>query len=122
MAASEQDKIVAWSSGWLSIVTTPAEVGSENAQEFWTALAAACASHALTIADMTGTVICGDAAVIVLLMALRRTDASGGELWLAVSDAVDRLISATAISGAIPRFSGLREALASLPARRPDLV
>lgn len=42
--------------------------------------------------------------------------------WLAVSDAVDRLLSATAISGALPMFRRLHDALASLSARRPDLA
>lgn len=73
-----QDQIRNWSCARLAVVTTPAEAGRENAHEFWVALADACAGHAVTIADMTGTVVCGHDAVTVLLMALRCTDTIGG--------------------------------------------
>ncbi len=121
-AATGQEPIRVWSSGLLAIVTTPAEVGSENAQDFWAALAEACASHAVSIADMTGTQRCGYDAATALLMALRCTDASGGELWLAVSAAVGKLLSATAVGGVFPTFGGLGDALAALAVRRPDLL
>ena len=121
-APADSNQIRVLSCGRLYMVMAPAKVGAENAQEFWVALADGCARHAVTIADMTGTVVCGHDAVTALLMTLRCTDTSGGELWLAASAAVDRLVSATPISGAFPRFPGLRDALATLPARRPDLV
>ena len=110
------------SNGRLSIVTTPAEVSSDNAQAFLETLAGACPSHAVTIADMTRTLMRGHDAVTALLMALRCTDASGGELWLAVSAVVGRLVSATTIGGAFPTFPTLSDALASLHGRRPDLL
>jgi anti-anti-sigma regulatory factor len=117
-----QDQVRLRSSGGLAIVTTPGEVGSKNAQEFWEVLAEACASHPVTIADMTGTLVCGHDAVTALLMAMRRTDASGGELWLVLSDAVGKLVGATAIASLFPTFHRLSDALASLRVRRPELV
>ncbi len=95
----------------LAIVTPLGEVDARTAQHFWEALASVSRDHSLIVADLTAQQDCDWHAMSALLMALRYTDAGGGELRVAAASPHVRAVLATAgVDRLVAVFSSLAEA------------
>jgi anti-anti-sigma regulatory factor len=94
------------------VVAAPATVSASNAQEFWTALAYAGSRHVVIVVGLSATRLCDDRALMPLLMALRFTDATGGQLRVVAEGEVRRQLRAAHLSSLISLFGSLSDALA----------
>jgi anti-anti-sigma regulatory factor len=99
-------------------VTAPATVSASNAQEFWTALAYAGSQHVVIVIDLSATRLRDDRALMPLLMALRFTDASGGQLRVVADGDVRRQLREARLDHLMPLFGSVSDALA-LPVSDP---
>jgi hypothetical protein len=63
--------------------------------------------------DLSASSLCDDRALIPLLMALRLTDSSGGQLRVVAGSEVRRQLRAARLGRAIPVFRNLSDALAA---------
>jgi anti-anti-sigma regulatory factor len=101
-----------WSERGLAIVTPLGQVDARNAQHFWEALASVSRDHSIIVADLTAQVDCDWHAMSALIMALRYTDAGGGELRVAAGSVHVRAVLATAgVDRLVAVFGSLAEAL-----------
>jgi anti-sigma B factor antagonist len=105
------------------VVAAPEEIDVTNAEELRAALLRAAPLRAsgdgswTLVVDLTRTRFCDSAAIHALVDAHKRARAEGGQLLLAVSGAaVPRIFEITGLDRVIPRFPGVAEALASIPA------
>jgi hypothetical protein len=70
----------------LAIVTPLVQVDAGNAQRFWEALASVSRDHSIIVVDLTAMPDCDWHALSALIMALRYTDAGGGQLRVAAGN------------------------------------
>jgi len=106
--------------GGLPVVTAPEEIDIANSGQFRLALLAAAAQGPTIVVDLSRTEFCDSSGLSVLVRALRRARAEGGELRLVVSThAVRRIISVTGVGTIFSIFPSLDQALASQP---PELA
>jgi anti-sigma B factor antagonist len=104
--------------GGLPVVTTPADVNISNAERLRAALVAAGSDHATLIVDMSGTAFCDSTGISVLVMAMKRAKADGGELRLVMGGpAVRRIFKATGVDGVFRIFGIVPDAAAAEPRR-----
>ena len=100
------------SEGGLAVVTPLAQLDAGNAQQFWAALASVSQDHIIIVADLSAQRDCDWHTMSALMMALRRTDVSGGELRVAAgSPAVRRVLDAAGMDRLAAVFDSLAEAL-----------
>ena len=100
--------------GGVPVVDAPQEIDAANAESFQKVLLhAALRGHETVVVNMTGTRFCDSVGVYVLLRALQRAVAHGGELLMITpaSAAVLRVFALTGIDRVIPSFADLHEAL-----------
>lgn len=107
-------------SAGLPVVVAPAEIDVRNSGQLRSALLRAQALNPVVVVDLSGTEFLDSSALSVLVRALRRTQADGGEVRLVVSTtAVLRILSVTGIGSIFGLFGSLQEALAAPP---PELA
>jgi anti-anti-sigma factor len=103
----------------LAIVTPLVQVDAGNAQRFWEALASVSRDHAVIVVDLAAMPDCDWHALSALMMALRCTDAGGGELRVAAgSPAVRRVLTDAGMDRLFRVFDSLAGAL---PGTEPPL-
>lgn len=106
--------------GGFTVVVGPAEIDISNSGQFRTALLRAQALNPAVVVDLSGTEFCDSSGLSVLVRALRRAQAEGGEVRLVVcTTAVLRILAVTGIGTIFGLFSSLDEALAKPP---PELT
>jgi anti-sigma B factor antagonist len=106
--------------GGFAVVAGPAEIDISNSGEFRTALLRAQALNLAVVVDLSRTEFCDSSGLSVLVRALRRAQAEGGELRLVVcTTAVLRILAVTGIGTIFGLFSSLDEALTKPP---PELT
>lgn len=106
------------SAGGLPVVTSPDDVNITNTEQLREALMAASSDHATVVVDMSGTVFCDSTGISVLVMAMKRAQAAGGELRLVMGgNAVRRIFKATGVDRVFRIFDTLPEAVAAAPQR-----
>jgi anti-sigma B factor antagonist len=104
----------------LPVVKAPEEVDVANSAQFRAALLSAATLGSTVIVDLSGTEFCDSSGLSVLVRALRRAQAEGGELRLVVcTPAVRRIIAVTGVETIFPVFASLDQALARHP---PELA
>ena len=107
-------------SAGLPVVVAPGEIDVRNSDQLRSALLRAQALNPVVVVDLSGTQFCDSSGLSVLVRALRRTQADGGEVRLVVSTAaVLRILSVTGIGSIFGLFGSLQEALAAPP---PELA
>ena len=107
--------------GGLPVVTSPDDVNISNTEQLRAALMAASSDQATLIMDMSDTAFCDSTGISVLVMAMKRAQAEGGELRLVMGGpAVRRIFKATGVDGVFRIFGTLAEAAAAEP-QRPHL-
>ena len=107
-------------SAGLPVVVAPGEIDVRNSGQLRSALLRAQALNPVVVVDLSGTEFCDSSGLSVLVRALRRTQADGGEVRLVVSTpAVLRILSVTGIGSIFSLFGSLQEALAAPP---PELA
>jgi anti-sigma B factor antagonist len=105
--------------GGLPVVRAPEEIDVANSGQFRLALLSAAAQGPTIIVDLSRTEFCDSSGLSVLVRALRRARAEGGELRLVVSThAVRRIIAVTGVGAIFTVFASLDEALSSHPPPR----
>jgi anti-sigma B factor antagonist len=93
------------------VVTAPGEIDAANAEALGDALAAASADHPTIIVDMTRNVFCDSSGLRVLIMAVKRARAAGGELRLVLSQPhLRRVFTVTGLDRVIKISGTLAEA------------
>jgi anti-sigma B factor antagonist len=108
--------------GGLPVVTLPADVNISNAKRLRDALMTASGDHATVIVDMSATEFCDSTGISVLVMAMKRARANGGELRLVMGGpAVRRIFKVTGVDGVFRIFDTLREAAVAEPQSTPAL-
>jgi anti-anti-sigma factor len=107
--------------GGVPVVAAPEEIDMTNAEGLRTALLdAAVRGRGTFVADMSRTWFCDSAGIQALVRAHNRSQAEGGEMFLAVSaPAVLRVFALMGVDRLIPSFPTLHEALAQASAARP---
>jgi anti-sigma B factor antagonist len=106
--------------GGLPVVRAPEEIDVANSGQFRSALLSAATLGPTVIVDLSGTAFCDSSGLSVLVRALRRAQAEGGELRLVVcTPAVQRIIAVTGVETIFPVFASLDQALARQP---PELA
>lgn len=104
----------------LPVVLAAEEIDVANSGQFRQALLAAAALGPTIVVDLSRTEFCDSSGLSVLVRALRRARADGGELRLVVSThAVRRIIAVTGVGTIFSIFPSLDQALASQP---PELA
>jgi anti-sigma B factor antagonist len=104
--------------GGLPVVTSPADVNISNTERLRAALVTAAGDHATLILDMSATAFCDSTGISVLVMAMKRAQADGGELRLVIGGpAVRRIFKATGVDQVFRIFETLPEAAAAGPER-----
>lgn len=106
-------------SGGVPVITTPAEIDINTADELQAVLSDwRTRGHATVVVDMTGTRFCDSAGLTELVRAHRRAVADGGGLRLVISadEAILRIFTLVGVDRVIPRFTSLEQALARAPA------
>ncbi len=99
--------------GGLPVVTAPAEIDIGNAGELSAALLSAAAGHPTIVADLGDTEFCDSSGLSVLVMAMKRAQANGGELRLVVrAPSVLRVFAVTGVDKVFRIFGSLPEAVA----------
>ncbi|HTA04682.1 MAG TPA: STAS domain-containing protein [Streptosporangiaceae bacterium] len=100
----------------LPVVTAPAEIDIRNASELAAALLAAATGHPTVVADLGDTEFCDSSGLSVLVMAMKRAQADGGELRLVVrAPSVLRVFAVTGVDKVFRMFASLPEAVAGTP-------
>ena len=107
--------------GGVPVVAAPEEIDMTNADGLRTALLeAAVRGRGTFVADMSRTRFCDSAGIQALVRAHNRSQAEGGEMFLAVSaPAVLRVFTLMGVARLIPSFPTLHEALAHAGPARP---
>jgi anti-sigma B factor antagonist len=103
----------------LAVVTAPAEIDIDTAEEFRAVLLRAAADgHATIVVDLTGTRFCDSAGLRELVWAHKRAVTDGGGLRLVIpaEGVVARIFTVTGLEGIIPRSATLEQALTEIPA------
>jgi anti-sigma B factor antagonist len=104
----------------LPVVTAPEEIDVANSGQFRAALLSAAILGSTVIVDLSGTEFCDSSGLSVLVRALRRAQAEGGELRLVVcTPAVRRIMAVTGVETIFPVFASLDQALSRQP---PELA
>lgn len=99
--------------GGLPIVVAPEEIDIRNAGELRSALLVAAAQSPVVVVDLSGTEFCDSSGLNVLVRALRRAQADGGEVRLvAARPAVLRILGVTGVGTLFRIHASLGEALA----------
>ncbi len=95
-------------SSWdgVPVVTAPDEIDAANAEALGDALEAASADHPTIIVDMTRNVFCDSSGLRVLIVAVKRARAAGGELRLVLSQ--PHLRRVFKVTGSRPGDQGIR--------------
>jgi anti-sigma B factor antagonist len=102
------------------VVSAPAEIDATNAAELRAALLSAASKGPTVVVDMSQTVFCDSAGVSALVQARHRAEASGGEVWLVITNAsVLRIVALTGVDQLLLVFASLPDALAARPAPSP---
>jgi anti-anti-sigma factor len=102
-----------------AIVTPLVQVGAGNAQRFWEALVSVSQDYSIIVVDLTALPACDWHALSALVMALKYTDAAGGELRVAAgSPAVRRVLTDAGMDRLFAIFDSLADAM---PHRGPPL-
>ena len=108
-----------WSEDGLAVVTPLAQVDAGNAQQFWAALASVTRDHSVIVADLSAQQDCDWHAMGALMMALRYTDAGGGELRVtAGGPAACQVMTESGLDRPVAVFGTLVEAM---PGSHPPL-
>jgi anti-anti-sigma regulatory factor len=94
-----------------TVVTAPAVLDSSNAQEFWLALARMSAEYKIVVADLSTTRQCDPRALASLVMALRYTDARGGEIRVVLGEQLRVVFDQAALRPLFGVFGSLVAAL-----------
>lgn len=95
-----------------AVVTPPAEIDETNARQLQDALASAATRHVTVVVDLTANEFCDSAAISVLVMALKRARAGGGEVRLVMGQpAVRRIFKVTGVDKLFPLFDSVADAL-----------
>jgi anti-sigma B factor antagonist len=98
----------------LPVVAAPEEIDIRNAAELRSALLTAAAQSPVVVVDLSGTEFCDSSGLNVLVRALRRAQADGGEVRLvATRPAVLRILSVTGVGSLFSVHASLDEALTS---------
>ena len=114
-----EESVRVWSEDGLAVVTPLSQVNAGNAQQFWAALASVTQDHSVIVADLSGQQDCDWHAMGALMMALRYTDASGGELRVAAgSPEVRQVLTESGLDRLVAVFGTLAEAM---PRSHPPL-
>lgn len=101
-----------WFADGMPIVTGPAEIDISNAGELRAALLSAASGHPTIVVDLSRTEFCDSSGLNVLVRAMKRAQASGGELRLVVSaPSVVRILAVTGVDNLFRTFATLSEAL-----------
>jgi anti-sigma B factor antagonist len=96
----------------LPVVSAPEEIDIGNAAQLRSALLRAAADHPVIVVDLSGTEFCDSSGLNVLVRALRRAQADGGEVRLVATTApVLRILSVTGVGTVLPLFASVAEAL-----------
>jgi len=99
--------------GGLPIVAGPEEIDIRNAGELRSALLTAGATSPVVVVDLSDTEFCDSSGLNVLVRALKRAQADGGEVRLvATRPAVLRILGVTGIGSMFRVHANLDEALA----------
>jgi len=102
--------------GGLPVVAGPEEIDIRNAGQLRSALLTAAARHSTVLVDLSQTEFCDSSGLNVLVRALRRAQADGGQVRLvATRPAVLRILSVTGIGHLFSVYGSLDEALAAAP-------
>ena len=103
----------------LAIVTPLVPVDAGDVQRFWEALVSVSQDHSIIVVDLTASPACDWHALSALIMALKYTDAAGGELRVAAgSPAVRRILTDAGMDRLFAMFDSLADAI---PHREPPL-
>lgn len=114
-----ENSVRVWSEDGLAVVTPLAQVDAGNAQQFWAALASVARDHSVIVADLSTQQVCDWHAMGALMMALRYTDAGGGELRVAAGGpAVRQALTESGLDRLVAVFGTLAEAM---PGSHPPL-
>ena len=106
--------------GGLPVVSAPEEIDIANSGEFRSSLLSAAALSPTIIVDLSGTEFCDSSGLSVLVRALRRAQAEGGEVRLVACTApVLRILAVTGVGSILPVFASMEQALAKQP---PELA
>jgi anti-sigma B factor antagonist len=104
--------------GGLPVVTAPAEIDIRNASELRAALLSAATGNPTIVADLSDTEFCDSSGLSVLVMAMKRAQADGGEFRLVVrAPSVLRIFAVTGVDKVFRTFGSLPEAVAGQPPR-----
>jgi anti-anti-sigma factor len=108
----------------LAIVTPPVQVDAGNAQRFWEALVSLSQGYSIIVVNLTALPACDWHALSALVMALKYTDAAGGELRVAAgSPAVRRVLMDARMDRLFAIFDRLADAMPHRePPREPGLT
>jgi anti-sigma B factor antagonist len=114
-----ENSVRVWSEDGVAVVTPLAQVDAGNTQQFWAALASVARDHSVIVADLSAQQDCDWHAMGALMMALRFTDAGGGELRVATGrPAVRRVLTESGLDRLVAVFGTLAEAM---PGSHPPL-
>jgi anti-sigma B factor antagonist len=104
----------------LAVVFGPAEIDVANSGQLRSALVHASAISPVVVVDLSGTDFCDSNGLSVLVLALRRAQADGGEIRLVVrTQPVLRILAVTGVGSLFRVFATLDAALAKPP---PELA
>jgi len=118
-ASSRQASVRVTAERGLAIVTPLVQVDAANAQRFWEALVSVSPHYPIIVVDLTAWPACDWHALGALIMALKYTDAAGGELRVAAgSPAVRRILTDAGMDRLFAIFDRLADAI---PHREPPL-
>jgi anti-sigma B factor antagonist len=96
----------------LPVVSAPEEIDIGNAAQLRSALLRAAAGHPVIVVDLSSTEFCDSSGRNVLIRALQRAQAHGGEVRLVATTApVLRILSVTGVETVLPLFASVAEAL-----------
>jgi anti-sigma B factor antagonist len=98
----------------MPVVTAPDQIDVANAEALGDTLEAASADHPTIIVNMTRNVFCDSSGLRMLIMAVRRARAAGGELRLVLSQPhLRRVFKVTGLDRVIKISGTLAEAAAA---------
>jgi anti-sigma B factor antagonist len=111
-----EESFVTSAMGGLPVVTPPLAVDVTNAEQFQQALASANDDQPIMVVDMTTNEFCDSSALGVLVAALKRARASGGEIRLVMGDSsAHRIFKLTGVDRIFRIFGTVAEAAAAKP-------
>src|SRR5580658_4535405 len=113
MTVMERQPFEIWEARGLPVVSAPDEVDVSNAGQLRSALLTAAAGHPTIVIDLSATQFCDSSGLSVLVGALRRAMAEGGQVRLvACTPGVLRILGITGVGSLFALYSSLEEALA----------